>query len=279
MIPNRRLCVLAWCLVGWALPASAIAADKPKRERIDAEPGQFSRGYLEPPLLQFSDAGLIDGAEEGLAKLLRKGNPDEQLAAARALWKGRSRRYAANVLKYLAGPPPGGEAHRAFQREADAALQPEAILRELGKGDYRWGTWLAFLRPHKEVVPALLKGLKEKKEELPETILALGNSGDARALEPLLKLMKGKDYEVSGFAAQALGYFGGAELEPQLIEALAADNNWLRVSACIALGKVGSRKAIPALEKLAKSNEYTGALAVRAMAEEAIKRIEKREKK
>jgi hypothetical protein len=263
MIPNH--CCVLLCLAGWALGTPAFGADKPKKEFIDAEPGQFSRGHLNPPELQFSDAGLIDGDEEALAKLLRRGNPDEKLAAARALWKGRSRRQATNVLKFLAGPPPGGEAYRTFQREVEAALQPQTILRELEKGDYLWGTWLAFLRPHKDFVPALLKKLKEKKEELPETMLALGNSGNPRALKPLLELMKSKEYATAGFAAQALGYFGGAELEPQLIEALASDNNWLRVKTCRALAKLGSRKAIPALEKLAKSNEYTGGLAVRGV--------------
>src|SRR5262249_32739670 len=156
--------------------------------------------------------------------------------AARELWAGHSRRQATNVLKYLAGPPPGGEGFRKLQREVEAALQPQAVLRELKEGDYLWGTWLAFLRPNEQLVPTLLGGLKDKpvrglllggkgkSEFFPETILALGNSGDARALEPLVELLRSDDYQIAGDAAKALGYLGNAEVEPKLIEALAWDN-------------------------------------------------------
>src|SRR5262249_22061749 len=159
------------------------------------------------------------------------------LAAARALWQGHSRRYAAEVLKYLAGPPPGGEAYQAFQREVEASLRPDRILRELRKGDYEWGAWLAFLRPKEDFVPVLLAGLKDHPKSLPGTVLALGNSGDPRALKPLLKLLRSKDYRTAGDAAQALGYLGDVKAEPALIEALATDNGWRQVKACGALAK------------------------------------------
>ncbi len=158
-------------------------------------------------------------------------------------------------------------------------MRPQAVLRELQKGDYLWGTWLAFLRPHNDLVPALLAGFKDKPDEQPETTLALGNSGDPRALEPLLELLKSKEYRKSGDAAQALGYLGSAEAEPALIEALSQDNGWLRIKASAALAKLGSRKALAALEKLANSDEYTGALNVKGTVAEAIKSIEKRHKR
>src|SRR5262249_53738872 len=155
-----------------------------------------------------------DRDEQRYAELLAKGEPSERLTAARALWRGHSRRNAADVLKYVDGPPPGGEAYRALQREVDAAVRPEAILRELTDGDYLWGTWLASLRPHRDLVPALLAGLAANKEYRAETILALGNSGDARAFKPLLKLLDDKDRVTAGFAAQALGYQGDTKAEP-----------------------------------------------------------------
>lgn len=277
MIPNRSSVFATIVLISCA-PGSAGAAE-PKRAVPDPDPGAFSQSYLNPPELQFSCSGLIERKEEQLAELLEKGDPAERLAAARALWKGRSRRKATGVLKYLAGSPPGGEGFRAFQREVDAALRPEAILRELQKGDYLWGTWLAFLRPHKDLVPALLKGLKDKPEERSETMLALGNSGDPRALEPLVELLKSKDSPTIGFAAQALGYLGAAEAEPKLIELLGAEGVWVQARACNTLGKLGSRKALPALEKLAKDDRFTGAIDVKGAAAEAIRAIEKREKR
>jgi len=63
-----------------------------------------------------------------------------------------------------------------------------------------------------------------------------------------------------------------------LIEALAADNSWRQVNASGALAKMGTRRAVPALEKLAKDDRYTGALAVREMAQDAVESIKKREK-
>ena len=165
-----------------------------------------------------------------------------------------------------------------LQREVDASVRPEAILRELREGDYLWGTWLAFLRPHKDFVPALLAGLKDKPKVLPETMLALGDSGDPRAIEPLLALLGSEDYRTAGDAAQALGYLGVPEAEPKLIVALAEDNPWRQVNVCGALAKMGTRRALPALESLAKDNRYTGALNVRGMAEYAVKKIKMRDK-
>jgi HEAT repeat protein len=122
-------------------------------------------------------------------------------------------------------------------------------------------------------------GGKGKSEFFPETMLALGNSGDARALGPLLELLKSDDYRIAGDAANALGYMANAEAERRLIEALAGDNGWCQVNACGALAKFGTRKALPALEKLARDERYTGALDVKGMAEGAIERITKREKR
>jgi WD40 repeat protein len=61
-----------------------------------------------------------------------------------------------------------------------------------------------------------------------------------------------------------------------LIESLGYDN-WPQVNACAALGKVGSKKALPGLTKLAESTEYTGALNVRGTAMRAVVSIERRE--
>jgi len=250
-------------------------ADAPGRI-ADIRAGAFSRSL--PPELRFSDALSLDGDEEKLAKALAAKEPEGRLVAARALWHGRSRRHASKVLKYLADPPPGGQGYRDFQRKVDASFQPKSILRELSGGDYRWGAWLAFLRPHEDLVPVLLAGLKDKPEMLPETMLALGNSGDPRVIEPLRGLLGSKDYQTAGDAARALGYLGRADVEPELIDALAADNGWLQVQACGALAKMGTRRALPALEKLAKDARYTGALNIKGMARFAADSIKKREK-
>ncbi len=289
LFPDVYARILTACCVCTSVSSQAqsdnLSASGGRRERP-----KFSLPYLCPPELQFGCSYTSEPEEDKLAELLKKGEPHEQLAAARELWEGHSRRQAANVVKYLAGPPPAGEEFRKLQREVDAVLTPRAILRELKEGDYLWGTWLAFLRPHEEFVPVLLEGLEDKpsrdrgargkgkSDYFNETMLALGNSGDGRALKPLLDLLKSDDYETAGNAANALGYLGKLEAEPMLIEALARDNPWRQVNACGALAKFGTSKAVPALEKLAKDNRPQGALDIKGMAEEAIKRIKKREK-
>src|SRR4051794_5044407 len=105
MNPPRYSVLIAAILLGWT--HTAHAEEEPNGTTPDPKPGAFSKSYLNPPELQFSCAGTSDRTEERLAELLEKGEPDEQLAAARALWKGRSRRKATEVLKYLAGSPPG----------------------------------------------------------------------------------------------------------------------------------------------------------------------------
>ena len=285
----RAALVIACCIV--ATGDSKAQLPDPKVPQGERERPKFSLRYLNPPELQFGCVVTSESKEEKLAELLAKGEPHRQLAAARELWEGHSRRQAANVIKYLAGPPPGGEGYRKLQREIDAALKPQAILRELKEGDYLWGTWLAFLRPHEDLVPTLLAGLKDepprdlgalgkgKSEYFHETMLALGNSGDARALEPLLGLLKSENSWIAGDAANALGYLGDADVEPKLIEALAGNDTWRQLRASMALAKFGSRKALPALEKLANDERYTGALNVRGMADDAIQRITERDKR
>jgi hypothetical protein len=272
----------------------AILSCDVKAQPLDPNPvpekrRQFSLSYLNPCELQFGCWGTFDEKEEKLGKLLDEGEPHEQLAAARELWEGHSRRTASAVLTYLSSSPPGGEGFRKFQREVEASLQPEAILNELKDGDYLWGSWLAFLRPHEKLVPNLLAALKPKPcgflpvvratpKYLNETIFALGNSGDPRAYQPLLELLKSDDFEAVGFAARALGYFGNRDVVPLLIKTLTnEENTWLQVNACIALGMLGSRETIPALEKLAKDDRFTGVWNVQGAAKRAIKRITKRE--
>jgi hypothetical protein len=230
--------------------------------------------------LQLSDYGTREPAEEDCGKALIGQRPIPRLIAAKALWYGHSRRYAADVIKFLDEPPAEKvESFGAFKRTVEDSLRPDAILRELKDGDYKWGAWLAFLRPHADLVPHLLKSLEEKEDDVPETALALGKSRDDRALAPLVELMKSDDYLGAASAARALGYFGGPKVEQPLIDALAGDTprDVLRKAfVCEALGKVGTRAAIPPLEKLAADKAFTGVIDLRGTATRALEQIRSR---
>jgi hypothetical protein len=255
-------------VAGPCLLLSMLAAAQPP-----AAPAAFASSV--PDELQFSCVGHVNEREEKLAAALARGTPAERVAAARELWAGHSRPHARAVLRLVAGPPPVAPEFVKLKRDVEAVVAPAAVLRELRSGDYPWAAWLAFLRLHPDLVPELLAALKARPEEKPETLLALGASGDRRALDPLLAVLKGGKSRTAGDAAQALGYLGRPEAEPALIEAL-KDDGWVRLQACRALGRVGTRKALPALEAVANSKGYTGALDVRGVAMAAVVAVERR---
>jgi hypothetical protein len=258
--------IRAWVFVGLiCLGLNLAASPGTAAPYTNCVPDEFHFGF-------WHTVTAAEDVERWHASRLADGN----VAAAGALWRGHSRRHAAEVLKFLDKPAPGGDEFSALKREVEAALRPAAILAELKEGDYKWGAWLAHLRPHSDLVPTLLTALKDRSDDLPETLLALGSSRDPRVLDPVLAHLNGNDYRAAGDAALALGYFGGPKVELALINALAHDNGWRQVRACGALARIGTPKALPALEKLANYSGYTGALNITGMARVAVVQIERR---
>ena len=242
-----------------------------------------------PTELNTSDASIGDGLASDLARRMRddKLPVADRADAARSLWYGQSRPDAAAVLQFVAGPPLGGDDFRALQRDVEAALKPAAVLEHInarsGLGGRSlsadWGYWLAYLRPQPEYVPVLLDVMKDKAGPSAGAILALGNSGDPRALPPLLELVKsGGGYDPC-HAARALRYLGRPEAEPTLIAALTSDTMLLRACAALTLAQIGTTAALPALERNAADKRYTGAIAVQSSAEYAVGQIKARAKK
>lgn len=230
-----------------------------------------------PAELQFSCGRSGNSRESKLADTLSNGQPAERLAAARQLWEGHSRSHARDVTKLVEALPAGVDGVQALKRRVDGDLQPEAIVRELREGDYRWGAWLACLRPSKEAVPDLLAGLEGKPDYHAETLLALGASRDPRAIEPLLGILKSGEGRDVGDAAHALGNFASPTVEAELLAIVFEDSGWARLRACGALARVGTKKSLPALEAIANSTDYTGALDISGVAMRAVVAIERRE--
>lgn len=231
-----------------------------------------------PASLRFSCAASSDGDEDArYAELTRQdARAEQRLAAAIALWRGHSRPHASDVLHYLAEEPPGGAAHRAFVREVEAEFRPERLASALRDGDYAWAAWLAFLRPDAACVPDLLDGLARHPEHRVATLFALGNSGDERALDPLLAALGDADAAIAGAAACGLGFHGDASAEPALIDALDRDSSWVRTHAARALGKIGGAAARGALERFVERDLSGGALSLREVAERALEDIRAR---
>ncbi len=99
---------------------------------------------------------------------------------------------------------------------------------------------------------------------------ALGEIGDARAVEPLIQALLGDESEgVRGEAAGALGHIGDARAVEPLIQALKDEDWWVRKEAAWALGKIGDERAIEPLTQALNDEEEL----VRAQAEAALEKI------
>ena len=230
----------------------------------------------EPDEFHFSDARGSWGAESSWSQLLADGDLGLRITAAGVLWQKHSGLHTRQVLKFLDEEKSESNEMQTLRRTVEESFHPDSILRELRQGDHGWGAWLAFLRPDAGFVPTLLENLEADAEQRPETLMALGKTRDRRAFEPLRKFLLSNEHIASGFAAEAMGHLGFSEGEPLLIDALTSDNGWLQVNACQGLSLIGTRRSIPALERLATDERYTGALSIQEMARRAIESINAR---
>jgi HEAT repeat protein len=101
---------------------------------------------------------------------------------------------------------------------------------------------------------------------------ALGQLGTAAAAEPLVAALHDTSPMVRGMAAEALAYLRDVSVMPSLLLALHDTSAEVRYWGAFAVGELGGEEAIPALRRLADSDEESaeGYGAVRNAAEEAI---------
>jgi hypothetical protein len=229
---------------------------------------------FEPPELRFGCVPYYSLDEEAYHDLMQLGVDSETTIAARILWNNYSRRFASDVIKFASE---GKDADtKRLRATIEDDLRPANVEKLLKEGNYAWAAWLAFLRPNERLVPALIAGLKDQPDYVPETLLALGASRDKRAFEPLIGIVSGKNVRMRGNAASALGRLGLVEAESHLLKALDSESGWVQVNAASALAKVGTKASLPALQKHADSDRYTGALGVKRVSVDAIKQINAR---
>jgi HEAT repeat protein len=94
---------------------------------------------------------------------------------------------------------------------------------------------------------------------------ALGQLGDARAVEPLLALLGGRDVYVSEKAAQALGQLGDARAVEPLLASLGERSRDVRWVAAQALGQLGVAAVEPLLASLGERSRDVRWVAAQAL--------------
>ena len=124
---------------------------------------------------------------------------------------------------------------------------------------------------------ALVEALKYKEAEIRgAAAAALAEYAATSAIEPLMRLLNDKSDFVRAQAARALGINGSAARAaiPALIKVLDSDKSIeAKQEAAIALGSIGDRSALPALNRAQRDEgPYLSRAAI-----DAIKRIEQRE--
>jgi HEAT repeat protein len=164
---------------------------------------------------------------------------------------------------------------------------------------------------NRESVPNLINTLSDNDPVLRSAARALSRIGDERAIEPLIRLLADREYEVRKSAIYALGWIGderaigplvnvmkdqnesptvrgvAAEafanigdksgVEP-LIDALEDSSAEVRFWAAFALGQLGDPRALPKLERLVATDKeiVLGWWSVSKEAAEAIEAIKSR---
>lgn len=104
-------------------------------------------------------------------------------------------------------------------------------------------------------VKGLIKALEYKKYAYVRmrAARALGEIGDQRAIEPLMRALSDSDRDVRKEAARVLGEIGDQRVVEPLIKAL-SDSNWdVHIEAAKALGKIKDQRAVEPLIKALNS--------------------------
>jgi HEAT repeat protein len=110
---------------------------------------------------------------------------------------------------------------------------------------------------NKKDIEGLIKALNYKKDDdIRKTAASiLGKFGDARAVEPLLYILKFENEYLRRSAAEALGMIGDPMAVEPLIKALKDESYNVQSSAAIALGKINDARAVKPLKIALKNGD------------------------
>lgn len=110
---------------------------------------------------------------------------------------------------------------------------------------------------NKKDIEGLIKALNYKKDDDVRKTAAsvLGKIGHARAVEPLIYILKFENEYLRRSAADALGMIGDPMAVEPLIKALKDESYNVQSSAAIALGKINDARAVKPLKIALKNGD------------------------
>ncbi|MBN1756596.1 HEAT repeat domain-containing protein [bacterium] len=141
---------------------------------------------------------------------------------------------------------------RIIRREIADILEEKGYRpikeRELADFFFARTDWTQLLQLGSASTETLIRGLSDKHSFVRlESIKVLIKIGDFRAAEPFAQALKDSDLRVRKKAIKGLRRLGKPALE-YLLEAMSSENPEIREEAAIALGEIGSTKAIGILD-------------------------------
>lgn len=227
-------------------------AAKPLAHRIGDEDPRVREAAVRA-LLEI-DAGM---AIRALARQLRGDNPRAQMEAARRLISLESADAAKALLAGWKEEVASGQSRAMGVEDLGAFHDPEAVgvliaaLEDQTLPDEVRARAAGLLGDGKSsrAVEPLIALLRSDESPWARCVAAnaLGQIGDARALDALLEVLKCDNPALRTAAARALGSVPDARAVEPLIAALEDDDHGVRPAAAFALGQIGDWRAVEPL--------------------------------
>jgi len=197
---------------------------------------------------------------------------------------GNVRRAAAEALASL-GEPKWQQAIRGQEDDYEglvrvAAPDVEALIKAIRNTDYHSTYCVKVIsklsEPH--TVALLIEAVhySRSSEVQAAAASALGDLGDARAVEPLIQaFVHFGEWGAMGAIAEALGKLGDSRAVEPLIGDYSLHNNWSGINRVVeALGKIGDPRAIEPLIQVMERAEIDGSTIIDALVKLGSRSVE-----
>lgn len=192
-----------------------------------------------------------------LINALEEGNVSVRLDAIKALGQIGDKRATVPIINDIKkhGSSYGSSINSiiALGKLADSTAIPTLINMLRGKD--RWVAAKSLGMIGKDAVNPLTLLLKDKEiNNQGLVVAALGYTGTAEAVKPLITMLKDEDCIVSWRAAAALVEIGEAAVDP-LVQMLNEKNDYIKKLVVDSLGKIGEKRGVNSLNKLLENEK------------------------